>query len=215
MIDTILFDWDGTLIDTAQQAFDAFQKAFLKLGAPLDFPTYERIYSPNWYRMYEGLRLPRKKWKDADDLWILYYTKENSGLMPGAITALSELAHRNYALGIVTSGARFRVLRELDAHGLADVFRVVICSDDVVHKKPHPEGLEIAMKKLKKRAEVCCYVGDMPDDVEMGKRARVLTIGIPGRYPANRNLAGACPDLLLDSLEEFLAAFLPKPVHSC
>lgn len=210
MIDTILFDWDGTLIDTAQQAFDAFQKAFFKLGVPLDFPTYERVYSPNWYHMYEELRLPCEKWKDADDLWILYYTKGNSGLVPGAKTALSELAHKSYVLGIVTSGTRFRVFRELDAHGLADVFRVVICSDDVVYKKPHPEGLEIAMKALKKRAEVCCYVGDMPDDVEMGNRARVLTIRIPSHYPASRNLADARPDLFFDSLDGFCAAFLPK-----
>lgn len=201
MIDTILFDWDGTLIDTAQQAFNAFQKTFLEFGVPLDFPTYERVYSPNWRRMYEELRLPCEKWKDADDLWILYYTKENSGLMPGAKTALCELARRNYALGMVTSGTRFRVFRELDAQGLADVFRVVICGDDVVHKKPHPEGLEIAMKKLEKRAEVCCYVGDMPDDVEMGKRARVLTIEIPSRYPASRNPAGVRPDLSCDSLK--------------
>ena len=206
MIDTILFDWDGTLIDTAQQAYDASQKSLLKLGVPLDFPTYERIYSPNWYRMYEELRLPREKWKEADDLWILYYTNENPGFMPGAKTALDELIQRNYALGIVTSGTRSRVLRELDALGLAESFRVVICGEDVVNKKPHPEGLEIAMKQLQKRAEVCCYVGDSPDDIEMGKRARVMTVGIPGLYPASRNLVDVHPDLSLDSLEGFCTA---------
>ncbi len=201
MIDTILFDWDGTLIDTAQQAYDATQKSLLKLGVPLDFPTYERIYSPNWYHMYEELRLPREKWKEADDLWILHYTNENPRFMPGAQTTLNELAQRNYALGIVTSGTRCRVLGELAMLGLADAFRVVICSEDVVNGKPHPEGLETAMKQFGKEAEVCCYVGDSPDDIEMGKCARVLTVGIPSRYPASRNLVGARPDLFLDSLE--------------
>jgi HAD superfamily hydrolase (TIGR01509 family) len=210
MIDTILFDWDGTLIDTAQPAFDASQKAFHKLGILVDLATYERIYSPNWYRMYEELQLPREKWKDADDLWLQYYRNENPEFMPGAKTALNELAHRNYDLGIVTSGARARVFNELDAFGFTDAFRVVICGEDVVNRKPHPEGLEMAMKQLQKQADVCCYVGDSPDDMEMGKHAGVLTIGIPSRYPSNRNLASASPDLFFDSLEEFLSAFPPK-----
>ncbi len=206
MIDTILFDWDGTLIDNAEQAFDAFQKAFLRLGVRLDFSTYERIYSPNWYRMYEELQLPREKWKDADDLWVLYYGNENSGFIPGARTALNELVHRSYTLGIVTSGTRARVFRELDALGFTDAFRVVICGEDLMNKKPHPEGLEMAMERLQKPAEVCCYVGDSPDDMEMGRRAGVLTIGISSRYPAGRKLEGAGPDLSLDSLEQLLAA---------
>jgi len=56
-IDTILFDWDGTLIDTADAAFDAFRKALLDLSVPLEYETYVRIYSPNWYSMYEALAL--------------------------------------------------------------------------------------------------------------------------------------------------------------
>src|SRR5512141_842316 len=151
MIDTILFDWDGTLIDTAQQAYDAFHKSFIDLGVPLDFETYNRIYSPNWHIMYEHLQLPRERWPEADQLWLDHYAEEAPQLLSGARAALRELAEHPYALGIVTSGTRSRVLREIREHDLSEVFDIVVCSEDVVNKKPHPEGLEFALEKLRKQ----------------------------------------------------------------
>jgi HAD superfamily hydrolase (TIGR01509 family) len=207
LIDTVFFDWDGTLIDTAEQAFEAFQKSLVDLGIVLEMDVYERIYSPNWYSMYEALHLPREKWEDADDGWLRHYVDERSRLIPGIDGALKELANRSYALGIVTSGSRSRVLREMDALGLKDAFRAVVCSDDVANKKPHPEGLEIAMKRLGKEPDHCCYIGDSPDDIEMGRRARVLTVAIPGRYPSSRKLPDSRPDLCFSSLQKFVAEF--------
>jgi HAD superfamily hydrolase (TIGR01509 family) len=203
MIDTVLFDWDGTLIDTAERAFKAFQKAFTDLGVPLDFDTYDRIYSPNWYDMYAQLRLPKERWQEADDLWLHHYGYEIPQLLPGGQAALKELASRNYVLGIVTSGSRVRVRREVGALGLTGIFQSVICSEDVLRKKPDPEGLQTAMRNLQKRPESCCYVGDCPEDIEMGKRANMRTVGIPSRYPASRKLPDSHPDLRFTSLDEF------------
>ena len=203
MIDTILLDWDGTLIDTAVPAFDAFQKTLVDFGVQLSFATYERIYSPNWYLMYEALGLPRERWRQADDGWLSHYSSETAQLVPGVREALGELVRRNYLLGIVTSGSRDRVLREIGRLGLSKVFRVVLCNDDVVNKKPHPEGLEIAMRQLGKRPESCCYVGDCPDDIVMGKRAGVMTVGITSGYPVSKNLPASKPDLRFPSLKEF------------
>jgi HAD superfamily hydrolase (TIGR01549 family) len=211
LIDTILFDWDGTLIDTAEQAFEAFQKSLADLGMALAPEVYEQIYSPNWYSMYEALHLPKEKWEEADDGWLRHYADDRSRLIPGIDAALIELTTRNFALGIVTSGSRSRVLREMDALGLKNAFRVIVCSDDVANKKPHPEGLEIAMKQLEKEPDRCCYIGDSPDDIEMGRRARVLTVAIPGRYPSSRKLPDSRPNLSFSSLEEFVAA-VGKPV---
>jgi phosphoglycolate phosphatase len=205
MIDTVLFDWDGTLIDTAERAFQAFEKAFTDLGVPLDFDTYGRIYSPNWYDMYAQLQLPQERWQEAEDRWLHHYGCEVSQLVPGGQAALVELASRNYALGIVTSGSRERIRREVDALGLTGVFQSVICSEDVRRKKPDPEGLHTAMRNLQKRPESCCYVGDCPEDIEMGKRANLRTVGIPSQYPASRKLLDSRPDYIFDSLEEFRA----------
>ncbi len=206
-IDTILFDWDGTLIDSAQLSFDAFKKTLGEMGIIIEFELYERIYSPNWYGMYQAVQLPKERWPEADKLWILHYGRGTPVLVQGGRQVLNELSQRGYCLGIVTSGSRLRVKREINALGLAETFRTVICNEDVVNKKPHPEGLQKAMKRLDKRPAACCYVGDSPDDIEMGRRANVQTIGIPGGYPCSRNLPSANPDYCFESIMTLLNHF--------
>jgi HAD superfamily hydrolase (TIGR01509 family) len=208
-IDTILFDWDGTLIDTASCSFAAFQRAFHDLGIPIESELYEKIYSPNWYSMYRALQLPEDKWQEAEDLWLHHYAHMSAPLVPEGLHVLTRLHSRGYCLGIVTSGNRERVLRELTGFGLSDVFSTVVCNEDVFHKKPHPEGLIVALERLEKRPQYCCYVGDSPEDIEMGRRAWVQTIGIPGGYPGSKTLPTANPDFCFSSISQLLAHFGP------
>jgi HAD superfamily hydrolase (TIGR01509 family) len=205
LIDTHFFDWDGTLNDSAQQAFKAMAAAFAAMGRTLEQEIYEQVYSPNWYAMFEKLCLPKELWAKADDLWLRHYDYDASRLVPGG-RELIELMRWGDTLGIVTSGNRERVQREIDGFGLMHAFQVVICGEDVVNRKPHPEGLELAMALVKKSPECCCYVGDSPEDIEMGRRARVQTVGIRSGYPGSRNLAQAFPELLFDSVEQFMTA---------
>jgi HAD superfamily hydrolase (TIGR01509 family) len=204
LINTVLFDWDGTLIDTSQSAFHAFQKSFRDLGIPVEFDLYEKIYSPDWRHMYRSLELPRDKWTQAEDLWLFHYGQQIPEMMPGARQTLDALHQARYSLGVVTSGNRSRVRREVDGLGLAQLFQVVVCDEDVIHKKPHPEGLETAMSQINKRCNACCYVGDSPQDVEMGKRAGIVTIGICGRYPNSQKILAAEPDFWLASISELI-----------
>lgn len=206
-IDTILFDWDGTLIDSAPCSFAAFQKAFCDLGIPLEFALYEKVYSPNWYTMYQALQLPENKWQEADDLWTYHYGKAAAPLVQGGLQVLNELEGRGYCLGIVTSGSRSRVRRELNGFGLSGIFKSVVCNEDVTNKKPHPEGLIVAIHRLEKHPDVCCYVGDSPEDVQMGRRANVRTIGILSGYPNSKKLPGANPDFCFDSILHLLSHF--------
>jgi pyrophosphatase PpaX len=206
-IDAILFDWDGTLIDTAPRSFAAFQKTMMDLGIRLEFGLYEKIYSPNWYLMYRALQLPEHKWQEAEDLWLHYYGQGPSPLVQGAHHALVELSGRGYCLGVVTSGSKSRVLREIEALELAGLFKAVVCNEDVSDKKPNPEGLEKARTLLDKRSEACCYVGDSADDVEMGRRAKMRTIGILSQYPGRQNLSDANPDFCLESITQILGHF--------
>jgi HAD superfamily hydrolase (TIGR01549 family) len=206
-INTILFDWDGTLIDTAPYSFAAFQKAFSDLGFPLEPELYERIYSPNWYNMYAALQLPENRWQEADNLWLQYYEYMRAPLVRDGLYVLNALQNRGYCLGIVTSGSQMRVQREINGFGLSDVFKTVVCNEDVINKKPHPEGLMLALENLEKRPEICCYVGDRPEDIEMGKRAGVRTIGIPGGYPNSQDLPASNPDLCFESILQLLIHF--------
>lgn len=206
-IDTLLFDWDGTLLDSAQLGFTAFQKTFQDLGITFDRSIYEAIYSPNWYTMYEALRLSPDKWQTADNLWIHHYGEEFPKLVQGVWEAIEELRRKDYRLGLVSSGSRSRVAREIDHVGLKSIFQVVICNEDTVNKKPHPEGLEKAMQQLHSTRRTCCYIGDSPEDVQMGKNAQVFTVGIRSAYPGNERLVMSNPDIYLESITELPMLF--------
>lgn len=206
-IKTLLFDWDGTLNDSADNGFRAFEKSLQYFDVAFDRAFYDSHYSPNWYTMYEALRLPREHWQRADNLWIEHYGTAQSQLIPGAKETLIELHGRGFRLGIVSSGSDCRVVRELKEHELEPLFDVVVCNEQMTNKKPHPEGLEHAMHLLNVEPEACAYIGDVPEDIEMGRNARVLTIGVKSEYPSSRRLASARPDIHLKTIDELRLYF--------
>jgi HAD superfamily hydrolase (TIGR01509 family) len=206
-ITTILFDWDGTLFDSATAGFIAFQKTFADLGIDFTKEFYETRYSPNWYAIYEALNLPKDNWHQADELWLQHYGEEPPRLVDEAEATISELRRRGYRLGIVTSGTQRRVAREIEQLGLSSTFEAVICNEHIEKKKPHPEGLEKAMTLLSTASEYCSYVGDAPEDVQMGKKARVLTVGVLSSYPTSKLLLRERPDIHLGAIAELLIHF--------
>jgi HAD superfamily hydrolase (TIGR01662 family) len=201
-ITTLLFDWDGTLVDSAQLGLTAYEKSFAELGVPFDHETYRAVYSPNWLFVYEGLGLPKEQWQRADELWMQHYDEQSAGLIKGASETVAELQQRGYRLGVVSSGNNCRVNREIKELGLAGFFEVVICHEQVMNRKPHPEGLEMAMQSLGSSREESCYIGDSPEDIEMGKTASVFTVGVRSDYPTSWQLKSFDPDIYLESLSE-------------
>jgi len=201
-INTLLFDWDGTIVDSAHLGLQAFQQAFTELGEPFMLDVYESTYSPNWYATYEALGLPREKWQRADELWLVHYGDQLAELIEGVGDVLLGFHRDGYKLGVVSSGSHNRVRREIESSRLTDIFSVVICNDQVTNRKPHPEGLEKALEQISSRSDETVYVGDSPEDIQMGKAANVLTVGVKGSYPGNSRLLGAEPDIYLESLAD-------------
>ena len=206
-IKTLLFDWDGTLVDSAQLGLAAFEKTFDELGVPFAHAVYEATYSPNWYTTYEALGLPQEHWKVADEMWIRHYGEQSAPLIEGVGETLVSLRGKGYQLAVVTSGSRSRVCREVEQSVLRNAFAVVICNEDIVNKKPHPEGLERAIRSLDVVPSECAYVGDAPEDIEMGRRADVMTIGVRSAYPSSSRVLSAKPDLYLERLAELVDHF--------
>ena len=206
-IKSLLFDWDGTLVDSARLGLAAFEKTFSQLGVVFAHDIYEAKYSPNWYSTYEALGLPRELWPTADDLWIQHYGEQSAPLIEGVGETLLALRTKGYQLGIVSSGSRSRVAREVQQSILKDAFSVVICNEDIVNKKPDPEGLTLAMRELNVEASECAYVGDAPEDIEMGRRGNVMTVGVRSTYPSSARVPNAKPDLYLDRITELVTHF--------
>jgi HAD superfamily hydrolase (TIGR01509 family) len=206
-IKNLLFDWDGTLVDSAHLGLVAFEKTFDELAVPFVHAVYEATYSPNWYSTYEALGLPKDLWQVADELWIRHYGQQCAALIEGVGETLLALHGKGYQLGIVTSGSRSRVSREVQQCVLKDVIAVVICNEDIVNKKPDPEGLELAIRSIGAEPSHCAYVGDAPEDIEMGRRGKVMTIGVRSAYPSSGRVLSAKPDLYLEQLTELLNHF--------
>lgn len=206
-IKALLFDWDGTLVDSAHLGLVAFEKTFDALGVPFVHAVYEAKYSPNWYSTYEALGLPKEHWQTADELWIRHYGEQSAPLIEAVGETLLQLREKGYQLAIVTSGSRSRVSREVEQCVLRDAFAVIICNEDIVNKKPHPEGLELAMREMNVAPSQCAYVGDAPEDIEMGRRGQVMTIGVRSDYPSSARVRSANPDLYLERLAELLDHF--------
>jgi HAD superfamily hydrolase (TIGR01509 family) len=197
----VLFDWDGTLLNS----YAADVRAYLSMFRALEIKWTEREvnlhYSPNWYRVYRAALLPRSKWIKANRLWARAYKLERPPLLPGARRVLRTLA-AEFDLGIVTSGNRARVRRQLRGFGLADYFSACVCSEDAAKKKPHPAPLQLALKRLRLPPEQCVYVGDTAEDIQMARRAGVRAIGVLGPFPTAARIRAAKPEILLDSIRE-------------
>ena len=206
-ISTILFDWDGTLVDSAQLGLVAYEKSFADLGVPFDHEAYRAVYSPNWLTVYEGLGLPKEHWQRADELWTQHYDEQSAKLIKGAGETVAEIRQRGYRLGVVSSGNDCRVNREIDELGLGGFFEVVVCHEQIRNRKPHPEGLETAIQQLRVGSTQTAYVGDSPEDIQMGKSANVLTVGVLSAYPTSWKLQSAEPDIYLESFAELTKHF--------
>jgi HAD superfamily hydrolase (TIGR01509 family) len=197
----VLFDWDGTLIDSYSADSSAYLAMFREMGIPWGLEELARHYSPNWYRVYRAAKLPRARWDDADRAWRAQYARHSPGLIAGARQVLARLS-RAHHLGLVTSGDRDRVTRQLREFRLTRVFAARVCSGDTPEKKPHPAPLRLALQKLCLKPSACVYVGDSPEDLEMAKRAGVRAIAVLGPFPTEKRLRAARPDFLLKSIRE-------------
>lgn len=206
-ITTLLFDWDGTLVDSAMSSYLTFQKALERCGIAFTWEQFEAHFTPDWHRMYEAVGLDEAQWKIADATWKESYPCVQYSLVQGARDTLLALRERGYRLGVVTSGSRWRLTDEIRDFGLDGVFDVVICHEDVMKRKPDPEGLLKAAAKLECRTGCCSYVGDVPEDILAGKNAKMHTVGVKSAFPTSRKLPEVAPDLHLEEIPELLEHF--------
>jgi HAD superfamily hydrolase (TIGR01509 family) len=197
----VLFDWDGTLLDSFHADSEAYLAMFRELGSDWGLQELERHYSPDWYTVYRAAGIPKERWHEADGLWRAHYAKHPSKLITGARRVLQRLARR-HALGLVTSGDRARVTGQLRKLGLTRMFRVRVCGEDTPQKKPHPAPLFVALQQMKLEAEECVYVGDTPEDLEMARAVGMRAIAVLGPFPTERRLRAAKPEFLLKKLDD-------------
>jgi HAD superfamily hydrolase (TIGR01509 family) len=195
----VLFDWDGTLLDSYRADSQAYLAMFRGIGLTWGLEELAANYSPDWYVVYRAAGIPKKRWDEADRLWRASYASHPSKLMAGARRVLRQLRVR-YRLGLVTSGDRQRVWRQLRVFGLTRIFRARVCGGDTQEKKPHPAPLLLALEQMKLQPDECVYVGDTPEDLAMARAVGVRAIAVLGTFPTEKRLRAAKPEFLLNGL---------------
>ena len=222
-VDCILFDLDGTLIDTTDLIFTSYRHALtavLGQTASLDelFLGYGRPLAESFGAILANrqIQLPQGEHQALLARLIVAYREFNvanhdalAREFPGVRTTLDELARRGYALGLVTSKAREMAERGVRLAGLAGQFRVMVFLEDTERHKPHPDPLWFALDRLDRRQTPrrSMYVGDSVHDLRAGRTAGVRTAGaLWGPFP-RESLAAEEPDYLLASSAELLDIF--------
>lgn len=180
-IKAVLFDLDGTLLDSFGLHYAAYEVMFAEFGIEMKKELFLRSYSPNWYRTYQAFGLAEEHWPSANDLWLRAAENHVAELFPDVIDVLDQLS-AEFELGIVTSGSKSRVLRDMDRLEIHRYFSILVTGDDITEPKPAPQGLQMAMEYLSISPGEAVYVGDAHADFEMSRAAGVPFIGVPSEF---------------------------------
>ncbi|GGA67372.1 pyrophosphatase PpaX [Ornithinibacillus halotolerans] len=204
-IRTILFDLDGTLIDTNELINESFLYTFNKFG--LEF-TREELLSfngPSLQQTFEQIDL------DKAEAMITTYKQHNIAhhdeyveAFPNVKETLTILKEHGIKLGIVTSKIRDTAIRGLKITGIYEFFETIIAIDDVSNPKPHPEPILSAMKNLNADPTSTLMVGDNHHDIDAGHNANVLTAGVAWSLKGEETLLTYKPTYMLHDMKDLL-----------
>jgi HAD superfamily hydrolase (TIGR01662 family) len=208
----ILFDWDGTIVNSYQPMLHSLRYAYQKhLGIvfPRDNEEFRRI-SP--MRLAESSALyAGEHAAEVAASYIWYYA--NEGYKSGSIfvemrEVLIELRSRGYALGVVTNTSRQRMNADVAYLQLDGMVDIIVTSEDTAERKPHPDPLLKAAEKLQKAPSELAYVGDYVGDILAAKAAGMLAIAAlwGGIFLADTLLAEQ-PDHVTEQPGELLDIF--------
>ncbi|MBU8787555.1 MULTISPECIES: pyrophosphatase PpaX [Bacillus] len=212
-INTVLFDLDGTLINTNELIIASFLHT-LEHYAPGRYQREDVLafIGPSLYETFSGIH------KDKAEKMISMYREFNHKMHDQLVTeydtvyeTLDRLAEEGYKLGIVTTKLRDTVNMGLKLTGLDRFFETVVTLDDVTRAKPDPEPVLLALSKLESRPEEAIMVGDNYHDILAGKHAGTKTAGVAWTIKGEASLAKHQPDYMLGKMSDLLAILGVEP----
>jgi pyrophosphatase PpaX len=175
-ISYLLFDLDGTLIDTTALILHCFRETLNSLGIPLrpDTELLSQVGRPLRLQMRD---IDPQREEELVDTYARLYDRYHDELargIPGMEEIIAELHGRGYHMAIVTSKRSRAVHGELEHFGLARFFELVIAADDTDRHKPDPEPVLAAVTQLGGSPGQATYIGDSPFDIRSAHAAGVL-----------------------------------------
>lgn len=221
MIKAVLFDLDGTLIDTAADFVRIIQAMCREQNRPVVDAAAIRSQVSEGGRAMVKLVFPEL---DVDDPILWQHRQDfldrygadiavDTTLFAGMDTLLQQLEQRAIPWGIVTNKPRWLSEALLQALALTERCQVLVCPEDVQHTKPDPEPMFLAAKQLDIAAKDIIYIGDHPRDIDAGKAANMPTVlAAYGYLPPDRavDLASWQADYIVEDVEALTQLILSQ-----
>jgi pyrophosphatase PpaX len=199
----VLFDLDGTLIDSVRLILDSYHHTMRAHGLPArtDEEWLRGLGTPLTVQFADWGSDPAT----LEELIATYraYNLEHHDRMvtvyPGIVDAVQAIRAAGVRTGLVTSKNRQGALRGLRLAGLEMTMDVLVCADEVDNPKPHPEPVQKAVTMLAGEFAETVYVGDSIHDMQSGRAAGVLTAAALWGPFGRSHLDGAAPDFWLET----------------
>jgi HAD superfamily hydrolase (TIGR01549 family) len=212
-VDAVIFDLDGTLIDSIDIYFAIVENTLQRL----DLPAVSRSQilgaaeSENFrWELVLPEEVLKRKQTIVDEAWTVINEiapkmfADNVDLIRGADRMVKYIASKAMKIGLVTSTQRRYLkikMQPLKHAGVDKLFDVIITSDDVAKRKPAPDPLIACAKKLELQPENCVYVGDTATDIKAGKEAGMRTVGVLTGFDDYESLNRENPDAIISSVQ--------------
>ncbi|NEW09547.1 pyrophosphatase PpaX [Paenibacillus sp. SYP-B3998] len=207
MIQTVLFDLDGTIVDTNELIVQSFLHS---LEGESPEPVTREMIIPNMGRpLVEQMEFfsGRTEVEDLINKYRTFNLSKHDELVkefPNVHAVMSKLHEKGYKIGIVTSKIRKTTLMGLKLCGLDTFISTIVTVEDVKEAKPNPEGIFAALEQLGSKAEEAIMVGDSHYDIEAAHNAGVTSVGVSWSWKGRSYLEGYKPSYLIDDMLELL-----------
>jgi pyrophosphatase PpaX len=205
---TLLFDLDGTLIDTNDLIISSYEHV-LTYYAP---DQYSRDDIISWIGVpladnFSSISSNPSQVEQMIDTYQSHNLANHETLVreyDGVYDTIKTLYERGFSLGIVTTKRKEAAVKGASMLGLLPFFSTFVTVDDVENPKPHPEPLQIAMTQLNARPEETIMIGDSQFDIMAGKNAGVRTAGVEWTIKGASFLKNYEPDWMLTRMSDLL-----------
>jgi len=215
----VIFDLDGTLIDSVNLYYEILcegsanlgvkppqKEAFLKfMGEGLGFWEGWEAINRNNITQGDRAKMKNEIMNVFDKIFLQRYEQEVK-LFPGVRELLLQFQDRGIKIGVVTSSFYIKKMDLFKRAGLDPdlLFAAVISRNDTVRKKPHPEPIYRCLDQMAAPTNQCLCVGDSPCDITAGKEAGLFTVGVLTGTGSVQSLSKEGADAVMDNAAELL-----------
>ncbi len=202
----MIFDLDGTLIDTAEDIRDALNHALSPYGySRLSTEETKRLVGDGVPKLIEKIiGKGKREFDEIRERFLSYYTAhiaDKSRPYRDVIETLQRL--EGYKKAVVTNKKEALSVELLEKTGLYGFFDLVVGADTTAEQKPSPVPVRYVLERLNVRPEQALMIGDGPTDIEAGKRAGVRTVAVGYGFKELTLLEGA-DYVIRDSIKELI-----------